>query len=163
MKLLQRCFLMFFWMFFFRLLVILGARRLHFGFNFEVILSVLDLWKNLQNCATVINFRGLAVSRYSLFASLDCWCVLIVRFFMKFVICRWFEAPIFRYVGANRYKKVWKQIQHIIKNGSPGNEVKTVMEEGGSLKQKNTRHQNIRNQDIASNTPCVPKGTVADE
>ena len=50
----------------------------------------------------------------------------------------------------------------MIKKGSASYERKTVMEVGGPLKQKKTRHQNIRNQDIASNTPCVPEGTVAD-
>ena len=50
----------------------------------------------------------------------------------------------------------------MIKNGSATNEAKTVMEVGGPLKQKKTRHQNIRKQDMGSNTPCVPKGTVAD-
>ena len=73
-------FLCFFECLLFRFFVILGARRLHFSINFEVILRVLELWKNLQNCVTVINFRGLALSRYSLFASLDCGCVLIVIF-----------------------------------------------------------------------------------
>ena len=50
----------------------------------------------------------------------------------------------------------------MIKKGSASYEAKTVMEVGGPLKQKKTRHQNIRKQDMASNTPCVPKGTVAD-
>ena len=73
-----------FWCFFecacFWFFVILSALRLHFGFHFDSLWGALGLWKNSWKCVTVINFRGLTPCRQSLFAGLDCGCVLMVLF-----------------------------------------------------------------------------------
>ncbi len=71
---------MFFECSFFSFFVILGALRLHFCSHFDSLLGALGLWKNIWKCVTVVNFRDLAPSRQSLFAGLDCGCVLMVSF-----------------------------------------------------------------------------------
>jgi hypothetical protein len=44
-------------------------------------------------------------------------------------------------------------MKKMIKKGLATNARKTVLGEWGPLKQKKTRHQNLRKQDMGSNTP----------
>ena len=61
-------------------LMILGALRLNFRSRFTSLLWALGFWKNMWKFITVVNFRGSTPSRRSLFAGLDCGCILMMSF-----------------------------------------------------------------------------------
>ena len=61
--------------------VILSAPRLHFSSHFDSLVGALGLWKNLQNCVTVIKFSVLTPSKHGPFAGLARGSVLMMFFF----------------------------------------------------------------------------------
>jgi hypothetical protein len=140
------CFWWFFACSFFLIFVILGALRLYVGSHFDSLLGARGLWKNSWKCVTVINFRGLAPSRRSLFAGLDCGCVLMMSF------CRflWFWAVL-------RFPFWDLLVLIVVRKGVLNIKAKSLQKNGwswtwsgavGPLKQ-----DNMGQPDNASNTP----------
>ena len=66
---------------FYDFFVILGARGSILAPISGFLCEPWAFGKNSEKCATVINLRGLTPSRQSLFAGLDCGCVLMMGFY----------------------------------------------------------------------------------
>ena len=141
----------------FRFFMILGAR----GFIFSSILALLwELWafgKTVESVVRVVNFRGLAPARLILFTGPDCGCVSVTFFYSFLWLLAVWEFPVWELLGLIAVKKeVWKKTQKRSKKRSTSHAVKTVLWAVGPLKNKKTRHQDIRkprNRRGGSNTP----------
>ena len=116
----------------------------------SVLALLWELWafgKTVESVVRAVNFRGLAPARLSLFAGLDCGCVS-VTFFCS---CLWFlvvwELSFWELLGLIAVKKaVWKKdTKHELKE-ERGSRSENRPRDCGPLKNKKTRHQNIRKQ-----------------
>ena len=138
--------------------VTLSAQRHHVGFHFQAVFGALGLFKNSWKCRTIVIFRGLTPFRKSHLAGLESECVLRLRFYRNFRFWMGLGSLIWTLLGPIVVIKWMLKNRAASRNGKNGT--------GGvsPLKQdKQARHlRHLRQPDNASNTPCVPIGTVAD-
>ena len=140
-------FVLFFSMFLYWIFVILGARRLHFSSFLCVLLGALGLWKNTEKCVPASNFRGSAPSRRSLFAGLDCGCVLMLSFCSFLWFWAIWRLPFWALLVPIVVKK--RVLKNRCEKCRKGERKRTRSQVCGSFKTNKTSQQ----QDIGSNTP----------
>ena len=93
-----------------------------------------ELWpfgKTVESLVSVVNFRGLTLSRRNLFAGLDCT-------FVWFLVVLGFRIGVFQGALLGD-KEVWKPIQKTVKMRASVWQLMPV-----PLKDKKSRHQNIK-------------------
>ena len=142
----------------FRFCMILVAQRSYFGSRFGFTLRALGLWENSWKCCKGCQFQRFGPCPTESFYRPWLWVCFGNLFLQFFMIFSCLGTPILRAFGFNRCQKGGqkKKTETNSKKRSAVHAGKTDSRAVGPLKNKKTRHQDIRkpgNRRGGSNTP----------